>query len=158
MKRVSSFLFGLMIHALAVVWMSGFLFASPVQAGDQPAWIVASGDDTAVQVSNLRDVSFSLSWTTDAPVTSAVHYGITPELGQIAVTSAQPSRIHHVTLADLTPETTYYFAVVSGGVVDDNGGQLYQVTTGPVLDVIPPSDALWGRVFSKDGSPAVGAL
>lgn len=54
---------------------------------------------------------------------------------------AQPPHTHRVTLSSLGPETTYYVSGVSRDATDD--GQLYQVTTGPTLDII--------RVVAGDG-------
>lgn len=117
---------------------------------------------TDVRVTNVRDKSFTVSWVTDQPATGEVHYGTDPaNLGQIAHDDrGRETRddTHYVTLANLAPEVTYYFDVVSDGTTDDNGGAHYAVTTGPTLGV-PPSDTIYGQVFRSDGStPATGTI
>jgi phosphodiesterase/alkaline phosphatase D-like protein len=72
-------------------------------------------------------------------------------------TAPAARRAHHVTLRNLAPETTYYFRVHSGDAVDDNGGQLYQFTTGATELPLVPYLA-YGQVETGDGGPAVGAL
>jgi hypothetical protein len=114
-----------------------------------------------VRVSNVRDVYVTVSWVTDGYAHGEVRYGTTPALGQVASDdrgAAYMGRTHYVGLTGLSPATLYYFDVVSDGVVDDNGGAHYQVTTGPTLSP-PTSDAVWGLVYQEDGTtPATGAI
>ena len=114
-----------------------------------------------VKVTNVRDTSFTVSWSTDAIATGWVNYGTSPALGQTAYDDRGAKAIgqsHHVTLQGLSPQTTYYFEVVSGATVDDHKGSCYQVPTGPTLD-LPVSDSIYGRVYESDGiTPAVGAI
>lgn len=65
------------------------LLIAGAQLGTSPAH-TQPPDSTAIQISNLRDVSFSLSWTT--PVTSTARHGTMPELGQTAIASAIKER------------------------------------------------------------------
>jgi len=114
-----------------------------------------------VKVTNLRDTSFTVSWSTDVAATGWVNYGTSPSLGQTAYDDRGADAIgksHHVTLQGLSPETTYYFGVVSGVTVDDHRGSCYQVATGPTLG-LPASHTIYGRVFESDGlAPAEGAI
>jgi hypothetical protein len=116
---------------------------------------------TEVKVTNLRDTSFTVSWSTDAIATGWVNYGTSPTLGQTAYDDRGAKAIghsHHVTLQGLSPETTYYFEVVSGATVNDRKGSGYQVTTGRTLE-LPASDSIYGQVFESDGvTPAEGAI
>ena len=93
--------------------------------------------------------------------TGWVNYGTSPALGQTAYNDRGAKAIeqsHHVTLQGLSPETTYYFEVVSGATMDDHKGHCYQVTTGPTLD-LPASHSIYGRVYESDGvTPAEGAI
>jgi hypothetical protein len=123
-----------------------------------------------LQVSNLRDTALTLSWITDEPTTGYVVFGETPALsagsgqalGRVAYDVRGPAvagDTHYVVLTGLAPETTYYFDVVSGDGVDDNGGAHYTVTTGPQLDSLPESDTVYGQVFRADGvTPAAGTI
>ncbi len=119
-----------------------------------------------LRVSNLRDTSVTLSWMTDEPTTGYVLYGESPELGQVAVDGrgAQLSaETHYVTLTKLKPETRYYFKVVSGAESDRHRTPRFQtlldIRTAPVLESLPESDTVYGKVFYRDGiTPATGAL
>ena len=114
-----------------------------------------------VQISNVRDTGFTVSWVTDISSTGEVHFGTTPGLGQVAYDdrgSGVLDDTHHVTIGGLMPETTYYFDVVSGATTDDNGGAHYSVSTGPTLS-LPAVDTIYGQVFQANGStPAEGTI
>ena len=117
-----------------------------------------------VQVTNVRDTTFTVSWTTNQAVIGEVHYGTDPaNLNQTAYDNrgaGTSDDTHYVTLeqVDLIPETTYYFDVVSDGTTDDNNGDHYNVTTGPTLG-LPASDVIYGQVFKEDGTtPAEGTI
>ena len=114
-----------------------------------------------VKVTNLRDTSFTVAWSTDVMATGWVNYGTSPALGQTAYDDRGADTVgqsHHVTLHSLSPQTTYYFEVVSGATVDDHKRRCYQVTTGPTLE-LPASHSIYGRVFESDGvTPAEGAI
>ena len=116
---------------------------------------------TGVKVTNVRDTSFTVSWSTDVIATGWVNYGTSPALDQAAYDDRGAKAIgesHHVTLQGLSPQTTYYFEVVSGATVDDHEGSCYQVTTGRTLG-LPASDSIYGQVFESDGvTPAEGAI
>lgn len=74
-------------------------------------------------------------WTPDAIATSQVNYGTTATLGQTVDRddSGLPGRFHAVTLTGLTPNTTYYYEVVSNGTTTDNNGQPFTFTTRDVF-------------------------
>ena len=113
-----------------------------------------------LRVSNLRDRSVTLSWTTDSPTTGYVRYGENRELGQVAYDGrgAQLSaETHFVVLTNLKPETSYYFKVVSG--VEGDRDTLQTITTMSTLESVPQSDTVYGQVYMADGiTPATGAL
>ncbi|MBC8422446.1 MAG: right-handed parallel beta-helix repeat-containing protein, partial [Chloroflexi bacterium] len=115
-----------------------------------------------VRVTNVRDTSFTVSWITDIPSDGHANYGTDPAtLDQIAYdargTGARDDT-HYVTIADLSPSTTYYFDVVSGSTTDDNGGAHYVVITGPTLG-LPTVDTIYGQVFKEDETtPAEGTI
>ena len=114
---------------------------------------------SSVQVTNVSDKSFSISWLTDVPASGHINYGVTPALGsnQSEDPNAGPYT-HHVTVGGLLPNTTYYFDVVSDGNTDDNGGAHYTAATGPTL-AIPGIDTVYGQVFQADGTtPAEGTI
>ncbi|MEM7131536.1 MAG: PKD domain-containing protein [Chloroflexota bacterium] len=114
-----------------------------------------------VRVTNLSSRSASITWLSDRACSGEVDYGTAPEaLGQTAIDDRGigiQSTVHHVTLTELNPETTYYFRVQSGDTEDDNGGESYQLTTGPDLS-IPDIHAIYGRVIYTDGTTPVADI
>ena len=114
-----------------------------------------------MRITNVRGGSLTISWITDSPATGYVNFGPTTALGSTAYDDRGDTTVddtHHVTLSGLSPETTYYFDVVSGSTVDDNGGEHHSVTTGPTLG-LPVPDTIYGQVFLADGvTPAEGGM
>ncbi|MFQ5340554.1 MAG: fibronectin type III domain-containing protein [Anaerolineae bacterium] len=113
-------------------------------------------------MTDVHDITFTVSWVTDRPTSDEVRYGTDPaQLNQIVGDvrgAGSNSNTHYVTARGLTPNTTYYFDVISGGSVDNKGGKHYQVTTGPTLSPIAPS-TVFGQVFQADGkTPANGTI
>lgn len=130
------------------------------------AWPVAGTlqDDpviSAIRITNVTDKSFTVSWLTDVAAGGEVRYGTTPALGSTRGHDADigsSAYVHHVTIGGLTPNTIYYFDVVSDGSVDDNGGAHYQFTT-PSTGSVPGVDYAFGTVYHEDGTtPAHGAV
>ncbi|MBC8422445.1 MAG: VCBS repeat-containing protein, partial [Chloroflexi bacterium] len=157
-----------------VTWPSGVVDTLTDVAVDQVITVIESGGGAAtiseVKVTNVRDTSFTVSWLTDIPSDGHVNYGADPantstglstSLDQIAYDDrggATRDDTHYVTIKGLSPNTTYYFDVVSGGTADDNDGAHYTVTTGPTLG-LPSSDTIFGQVFKEDETtPAEGAI
>ena len=113
------------------------------------------------QVTNVRDRAFSVSWITDSAETGYVNYGIFS--GNLNITvyddRGQPTidDTHHVTITGLNPGTTYYYEIVSGGVICNNNGSPYQMTTGPSLEFTMP-EMISGRVYKANGAEAEGTI
>ncbi|MGQ9568911.1 MAG: fibronectin type III domain-containing protein, partial [Anaerolineae bacterium] len=154
---------------LVAVILSGAL---ALAAGDglEGAWWMPAGVRAAplhapviseIRVTNVRDVTFTVSWITDEASDSRVLYGTSPALGNTAYDKRGASytgHTHYVEITGLMPGTLYYFDVQSGTTVDNNGGAHYTVTTGPTLSP-PASDAIYGQVFMAGGTvPAVGTI
>jgi predicted outer membrane repeat protein len=115
-----------------------------------------------VRTSNVRDVSFTVSWLTDIVTSGEVRYGTDPNNLNQTANDTRGSTIndetHYLSLAELLENTTYYFDVISADVTDNNNGMHYSVTTAPTLDV-PNSDTIYGQILQADGTPpAVGAI
>jgi parallel beta-helix repeat protein len=77
----------------------------------------------------------TITWDTDEPAYSCVFYGTDPDM-PLELSECNPSleTSHTITLTGLSPETTYYFKVVStdeaaNQTIDDNDGAYYQFTT-----------------------------
>jgi len=124
-----------------------------------PAQAAPSGPDavtiTKVFVTGVRDAKFTVSWSTDIAADGYVDWGTTTALGNTTADAVASTRTHVVSVPDdpaaLTAGTTYYFRVRSGGVTDDNMGDLYSVTTGPTLGIPPTGKTVWGYVYQAGG-------
>ncbi|MBI5305488.1 MAG: fibronectin type III domain-containing protein [Chloroflexi bacterium] len=116
---------------------------------------------TQVQVTNLRDTSATISWVTDRAAQGWVNFGTASALGNTAYDDRNALTVatsHHVTLFNLSPNTTYYFDLVSDSTVDNNKGAHYTFKTGAILG-LPSSDVIYGQVFKPNSTtPAEGAL
>lgn len=102
-----------------------------------------------VYVTNVREGTFTVTWTTDLPSNAIVRYGTTTALGSSAVDPVSGITTHEVVITGLLPNTTYYFEVESGGVVNNNGGSYFTARTAPLLGGSPPLPAatVWGYVY-----------
>ncbi len=114
------------------------------------------------KLSNVRDTQFTVSWITNSPQTCTVNYGTTTSA---LVNTAYDDRgtetiddTHYITIKRLIPDTTYYYDIVCGGVVDNNNGTHYSITTG-TSSIPANSDVVYGRVFKQNSTTAAeGAI
>ncbi|MCC7357456.1 carboxypeptidase regulatory-like domain-containing protein [Candidatus Uhrbacteria bacterium] len=67
---------------------------------------------TNLQVLNITDTTALVSWNTNKPASSLVHFGLTNSYGLSASTAGLVTS-HVVSLSGLTPATLYHFEVVS---------------------------------------------
>ena len=81
-----------------------FTFATP---STPPAVI------TAVTASGISSTSATITWTTDQTASTLVNYGTTTAYGSQSALNSTPVTAHSMTLAGLTPSTTYNYAVTS---------------------------------------------
>lgn len=120
-------IFVLLFSLGAIFWLSRnvVLFETRAALGDTPK---------EVQVSNIKENAFSVSYTTDAAVTGSISYGKDTNLAEVAFDdrddgSPSPHKVHHITITNLNPGTKYYFSIASGGSVFQNNSVPYEVTT-----------------------------
>ncbi len=150
---------------MAVALLLGLFLTALLQhqpAGAMPALLVIR----RVTVTNVSDTSFTVNWTTDVPLAGrgSVVFGtstasVTVGIVEQGMVSGARGDVHSVTIRDLSPSTTYYVAVVDAGVTENNGGQYYQVTTGPSLTNPVLNRYATGQVLQADGrTPAAGVL
>ncbi len=161
-KRIPSFL-GLLFLAISVVMVSWFgksytQLRSKASIGETP---------NSVQISNITDISFTVSYTTQEQVIGVISYGRDLKLGQVALDdrdtevglpagqAGNPSarRVHHITISDLDPGTKYYFSIQSGSMELLNNKEPYEVTTAKELSEIAPDQvSVTGSVNFPDGT------
>ncbi len=119
---------------------------------------------TNLRVSNPTSASFSVSWTTDGNSNSRVNYSTSPVL--LDYQTAFDERggtflddTHLVSIGGLEPATTYYYEVISGGTIDNNGGLYYSFTTMNIPADPSPSCVVYGWAYQEDGTtPGEGAI
>ena len=114
------------------------------------------------RITNVADKSFSVSWISQSAEQGQVNYGISPDtLTHTAYDDrgmTTQGNTHHITIAALNANTAYYFEVVSGGVTYNDGGALFEVTTGPSLAFTMP-EMVNGQVLKSNGTtPAEGTI
>jgi hypothetical protein len=105
---------------------------------------------------SVIDTSFTVSWTSDTAGTASINYGTTPALGS-TINDAQNNTTHYISVQPLSGGTTYYFDIVTNGVVDDNGGLHFTITTGPMLGT-PGNRTSYGFIYQSGGTPAQYAI
>lgn len=87
-----------------------------------------------VQIANVTSTSFMVSWETDGEQYGALRLGTEPygeALERTILESGGLARSteHSVVVKDLTPDTDYYFVLLSGSRWYDNAGVLPSVQT-----------------------------
>jgi carbonic anhydrase len=113
---------------------------------------------SGIQVIDIRTTSVRVTWTTDEPADSVVHYGNTTALG---ATTSDASLVtsHSVLLNDLDPSMTYLYDVwstdgVGNTAIDDNGG-LYHAFTTLTPETIPPVISAVQSAVTSDNTATV---
>ncbi len=111
-------------------------------------------DPKNLEITNIVDTSFSVSWTTSSQETKGyIKYSNTTDLKNIAYDKRDNNNkqeeysVHYIDVSDLNANTTYYFVVYVGGTEyknSDNGP--YQVQTGSVIDSITVPQPIRGTI------------
>lgn len=118
-----------------------------------------------IKISNVGSNTFSVSWTTDIPLTGYTRYSDNPAKislpsgdvrDQISGTS-QSYTNHHANITGLSAGKSYYFLIGSGSQTYDDGGKPFQVRTGPQV-VIPAEDVIYGKIVNGSATPVNGAI
>ena len=129
------------------LFLSYLIFASDVFA-DEAKKI---GEIT---ISNIGSNRVTLSWITAEKENAQINYGTACPFQKTAYDAREKlykSKTHYVTITGLKANTTYYYDIVSGGVLYDNNGMHYTVTTGPVLQPTIDSNIVYNQIFLNDG-------
>jgi len=154
-KRLPAFVgFFVLLFALGItLLLSGntFIFISKATVGADPK---------NVQVSNISDTSFTISYITDAPAAGTISYGTDPSTPTIALddrdqqsSGATEHQVHFITVKNLLPATKYYFVIDSGSQKVNNNGNPFVITTAASLPAQSAGQQnLLGTVALSDGS------
>jgi hypothetical protein len=136
-----------------ILLLSGnaFVFVSRATVGSDPK---------DIQISNISDSSFTISYTTDASAVGTISYGLDPSTPNIALdtrdqqaSQAANYQVHFITVSNLAPATTYYYVIDSGSEKTENNGAPFQITTdAPLINTPSEQTNLSGTVAQSDGS------
>lgn len=119
-----------------------------------------------VRVSNVSDGSFTVSYATDVSALGSLNLGTDKNLGTTILddrdqqgSSVTPRKIHNITVRNLTPQTTYFFSIISGQNTFLDNGLPFEISTGAPIQVSPSSQLpIAGRIIMPDGSAPNEAL
>lgn len=116
-----------------------------------------------VQITNVQDNKFSVSWITKNPSLGKIVWGKVGEKLTQEVSDERggvESTVHQVTVEELQPNTQYAFRIVSGTKNNqfDNNGSPYAIKTGPVIGNTPPSRNFYGQVKQASGQISEGIV
>ncbi len=118
----------------------------------------ASAADMTHETTNAGYKSFTVTWSTSAAETGYVNYGTSASsLDNTAYDKrgqATEDDTHYVTITDLTADTTCYYEIISSGVIYNNGGIPYEITTGPDLGLPPMPEIISGKIYNSDSISA----
>lgn len=141
---------------------------APSKKHDVPLTALVLGSTTTVTgisdvtVTNVTENSFTVVWCSGSREVGYVSYGSTGSNLDLDVNDSRDGILqrdahytHHVSVKDLTPETTYYYTINSGEIEYDDDGQSYQITTPPTESSPPEYSSILGEVV---GSGAVDAV
>lgn len=113
-----------------------------------------------IRITNVTDTSFSVSYVTKEAVVGSLSYGINSTGDKFALDdrdqqsgNPMPYFMHHITVKNLKPNTTYYFTINSKDKSFLNNDQPFTVKTLPTLKDNPTKQPpIVGSVFHQDGT------
>ena len=149
------------VHTFGRCALTAFLLLAGLLATAAPASAapLSQGSLHKVYITDVRDTSFVVSWTTDGPSDGTVDWGTSAPFSNSTADTLSSSTVHYVTITGLLPATGYLFRVRSGDLMDDNDGAYYAVTTSPTLGISTPGQAIYGYIYDAGGStPVAGAV
>lgn len=135
----------------------GWLSTNTVRFGTKAA---ADLTPKQVQVSNITDSSFTVSYTTLDPALGSVAFGANQNLNQVALDDrdkttgiAKTYYVHYITVTNLSPKTIYHFTITSGDKTFQDTNTPYSVTTASTLPITTgPVIRASGEVRQEDGT------
>lgn len=156
-SRVSRWSWGL----LAVIFLLGLAWTA--------GWRVVAGGASWQAASLTRGpylqmgtpTSMRVRWRTDTATDSRVRFGSAPNALNLLADDAALTTEHSVTIAGLSPHTTYYYAIGSTTALLAGGDANHTFVTAPAVGSTPPlrvwvlGDAGWAGVGLPEGQRAV---
>lgn len=148
-----------------IILIIGILTTTIIIKNPQILDIKASPDEDpiSIQITNISDSQFSVSYTTNNKTIGTIMLGTDPNSLDILVLDDRDQlnqqienyKSHHISPKDLEPETTYYFSINSGKKTFLNKNAPFSIKTGPVISSNPPiQQPLSGDVKLPSGNNA----
>lgn len=78
--------------------------------------------------------SFSVTWTSNEPANSIIHWGLTETYGNITVGGSERSTVHNVTVTGLADGTTYHFMIAGTDAAGNTGESTDKIVTTSVSE------------------------
>lgn len=155
----------LSIILISIVLIGIPLFIVAISLGFNP-FVSASPTETPKDliISNLTANSATLSFFTPAAATDAiVKYGTTADNLSLTVADRRDLNSgssgnyfsHIFDLTNLSPNTTYFYAIIIGGHQYLNGGAPFQTKTLPLSDTIAVPQPNYGRIAPAEDSTLI---
>lgn len=120
------------------------------------------GDDPKnIQVTNITDSSFTITYTTDDLAIGTIDLGETSnDLNQKFLDERDANsqtvnsyKSHSIVVSNLKPETEYFYKITSGKKITTKNGNPFKITTGSKMDgPQSKSTPLVGKIINPDGS------
>lgn len=119
-----------------------------------------------VRITNISDIAFTVTYTTDASVIGTISVRKNGQQPQVTLDERdqqsgipKPYTVHSIFVKNLTPQTPYSFTILSGTTTYLNGETPFSITTAPSLTTPPIQQApLAGKLLMPDGSKPDEAL
>jgi hypothetical protein len=113
-----------------------------------------------IRISNVDDNGFSVSYETSDVAFGVINYGDSPSLGKSGLDDRDQEsgnvtnhNLHNITVRNLSPETKYYFSILSGKDTYLNNGVPFEITTGSKISDNPlDQEPISGKVILPNGS------
>jgi hypothetical protein len=134
-------------------------------ASRQEAQASVSLQPQKVEMTNISDTTFTVTWQTETPTSGTVIIGKGNEKSETLFDERDTSGklgayfFHSVSMRSATPSTLYQLTILSNGRKFGDGNKPFVVSTGPALT--PATTGLepaFGAVYTADNAPASGAL
>ena len=147
---------------LGILLLVGGLFATSYLINQRVFFFTKASTGTEPQfvtITNVSDSSFSVTYQTSEQTQGTLSLGETVDKAEKivlddrdqSVGKSEAYNLHHISVKNTTPNTTYQFFIVSGKDVYGDKGKPYSVRTGPKITSDPSTQPpLTGKVNEKE--------
>ena len=148
---------------LLIVLIVGGVAVSFESLARLPINASGSSQPNNVQITNLSDIGFTVTWTTDTPASGALIVAY-PRGDETVLDERDTGKLtkfttHSVVVRNLTASADYSFKILSNGKSYMDNATPYHVRTSPTITTSPGElSPAYGSVVTSDNQPAEGAL